>query len=326
MHSNTILEVKDLSISFKKNSKEFVIVDPISFTLEKGKTLAIVGESASGKTVLAHSFLRLLPSPPFLPPNGTILFKGENILQFSKKQLQKIRGNRIAMIFQNPLTTFNPVYTIGYQLEEVLQTHTPMSSSLAQKKILSALEEVKLRNPLLCLKQYPHQLSGGMLQRVSLAMALLCSPDILIADEPTTALDVCVQYQILSLLKNIQQKTNMAIILISHDMGVVSEIANDIIVLYAGQILEKAPAYTLFANMSHPYTQSLFASQPHLHNIKNGKLLSVIPGNIPHYSNFPKGCRFEPRCPKAFNKCKKEIPCLKEIEMDHKVRCWLYEK
>lgn len=325
MVNNIILEVKDLSISFKKNSKEFTIVDPLSFTLEKGKTLAIVGESASGKTILAHSFLRLLPSPPFLPPTGVILFKEENILQFSKKQLQKIRGNRIAMIFQNPLTTFNPVYTIGYQLEEVLQTHTPTTSSLAKEKILSALEEVNLRNPSLCLKQYPHQLSGGMLQRVSLAMALLCSPDILIADEPTTALDVCVQYQILALLKDIQQKTNMAIILISHDMGVVSEIANDIIVLYAGQILEKAPTYTLFTNMLHPYTESLFAAQPHLCNVKNKKLFSV-PGNIPHYSNFPNGCRFEPRCPKAFNKCKQETPCLKEIEIDHKVRCWLYEE
>lgn len=326
MTNDIILEVKDLSISFKKNSKEIVIVEPLSFTLEKGKTLAIVGESASGKTVLAHSFLRLLPSPPFLRPKGTILFKGEDILQLSKKQLQKIRGNRIAMIFQNPLTTFNPVYTIGYQLEEVLQTHTPMSSTLAKEKILSALEEVNLRNPLLCVKQYPHQLSGGMLQRVSLAMALLCSPDILIADEPTTALDACVQYQILSLLKDIQQKTNMTIILISHDMGVVSEIANNVIVLYAGQILEKAPAYTLFTNMTHPYTQSLFAAQPHLHNTKNGKFLSVIPGNIPHYSNFPKGCRFEPRCSKAFDKCKKETPCLKTVALDHKVRCWLYEK
>jgi ABC-type dipeptide/oligopeptide/nickel transport system ATPase component len=252
-----ILSVRNLKVLLTIDGKAHDLVCGLSFDLIKGKTLAIVGESGSGKTVTAHSLLQILPNPPFLPPRGEVLFRGKNLLTMRKNALRKIRGSKIAMIFQNPSSALNPVYTIGFQLMEVMKTHLKMEGKEAEEKILSTLKDVSLPRPNELLKEYPHQLSGGMLQRVMIAMALLTGPDILIADEPTTALDVTIQKQILELLKQIQKKRNMALLIITHDFGVVAEIADTVLVMSAGKIVESGDVNTIFDNPSHPYTKSL---------------------------------------------------------------------
>ncbi|MEG0037011.1 MAG: ABC transporter ATP-binding protein [Victivallaceae bacterium] len=322
MEDLPILEVKNLSIRITKKGKTHELIDNLSFTLKKGRTLAIIGESGSGKSVAAQAILGLLPYPPFHKPQGEILYGDQNLLTILPQALEKIRGSRITMIFQNPLTCLNPVYTIGQQMKEVVDQHLGLHIDQTNILLYEALENTGITNPALCLKQYPHQLSGGMLQRVCIAMALICRPDILIADEPTTALDASVQYQILKLLKEIQIKTGMAILIITHNMGVVAEIADDVLVLYAGQHIEEASTFVLFDHISHPYTQALFAAQP---GIGPGEL-PLIQGQIPHYTNFPTGCRFHPRCAHVTEQCRKRTPKTMDIGDKHRVKCWLYDK
>lgn len=258
-HQAPILSVRKLTQKLMVAGEARNIVHDISFDLVKGKTLAIVGESGSGKTVSVHSLLRILPEPPFLPPEGEAIYEGTNLFELSKKGLRKIRGSKIAMIFQNPATALNPVYTIGFQLNEVVETHLGMKGKEATDHIIKTLNEVHLKNPEECIKIYPHQMSGGMLQRVMIAMALLVSPDILIADEPTTALDVTIQKQILALLRELQEKKNMALLLITHDFGVVAEIGDDVLVMYKGEMVEKNDVFSIFDNPQAEYTKSLLS-------------------------------------------------------------------
>ncbi|WP_194843871.1 ABC transporter ATP-binding protein [Candidatus Clavichlamydia salmonicola] len=320
-----LLTVKNLRVSLMLSGKKYMAVNDISFDLIKGKTIALVGESGSGKSVATHAILGLLSTPPFLPPEGEVIYDNKNLLTCSDAQLRKIRGNRISMIFQNPQSTLNPVYTIEDQLSEVLETHQSMEKDESIFHILEALKQTHLPDPSRILSQYPHQLSGGMLQRVIIAMALLCKPDILIADEPTTALDVSIQHQILNLLKEIQQTHGMAILLITHDMGVVADIADDVFVMYAGEIIEQAPVLDLFDNMAHPYTKALFASRPGNTTNLARKKLQVISGSIPHITNYPTGCHFHTRCAYAMPSCQQgPIPIINQSQW-HKVKCRLYE-
>jgi oligopeptide/dipeptide ABC transporter ATP-binding protein len=292
--------------------------------LEKGKTVALVGESGCGKSMTALSILGILPDPPALKPEGEILYKGKNLIYLSEKEMQKIRGSRIAMIFQNPMSSLNPVYTIGNQLLEVVENHLGLERELAKEKIFKALSDVHLRDPKKIVNEYPHQLSGGMLQRVMIAMSLLCDPDILIADEPTTALDVTIQLQILELLKELQSKTGMALLLITHDMGVVAEIAHEVIVMYACQRVEHAKAQEIFYYPAHPYTRGLFQSRPE-RSIKEGKL-PTIPGSVPSITQLPSACRFHPRCRYALKICKeKEPPEFKLHKHQQTAKCWLFD-
>ncbi|AFS22247.1 oligopeptide/dipeptide ABC transporter, ATP-binding, C-terminal domain protein [Chlamydia psittaci WC] len=315
-----ILQVKDLSVSLHKRREHYPIVESLSFDLHKGKTLALIGESGSGKSVTAQALMQLLPSPLF-STSGEILFHGKDLLKAPRGILRSIFGTKISMIFQNPHSSLNPVFTIEQQFQELIRTHLHLPTKEGKNKIIQALTDTGFHNPELCLKLYPHQLSGGMLQRVSIAMALLTSPEILIADEPTTALDVSVQYQILQLLKGLQEKLGMALLIITHNMGVVAETADNVLVLYAGRLAECAPVKDIFHNPCHPYTQDLLASRPSLQS----ETFTTIPGQPPHYSALPSGCCYYPRCSKAFGKCKVESPEAQHVTKGHKVRCWLYE-
>ncbi|MCH9625129.1 MAG: Oligopeptide transport ATP-binding protein OppD [Chlamydiales bacterium] len=320
-----VLKVSDLTTHLFIEGKAYPVVENLSFTLKKGETLALVGESGSGKSMTALSLLRILPEPPALPPQGEVLYRGENLLTLPKARMRQIRGKHIAMIFQDPMTALNPVYTIGAQLLEVTEMHMGLSAEAGLPVILKALDDVHLSNSKNLIDNYPHQLSGGMLQRVMIAMALICSPDILIADEPTTALDVIVQAQILSLLKELQDKKGMATLLITHDMGVVAENADEVVVLYAGEQIEKASVYSLFDNPSHPYTQSLFAARPEKNTHKQ-KLIS-IQGFAPRLTQIPAGCPFHPRCQYAMELCKGgKVPPFELKQPDHTANCWLYDK
>ncbi|CRI33199.1 Oligopeptide transport ATP-binding protein OppD [Chlamydia pneumoniae] len=323
MASNPILQIEDLSITLAKQRQQYPIVQSLSFTINEGQTLAIIGESGSGKSVSAHAILRLLPCPPF-SVSGQVNFQGHNLLTASRSIQKKIIGTEISMIFQNPQASLNPVFTIEQQFREIIHTHLALTAEVAKEKMLYALEETGFHDPRLCLNLYPHQLSGGMLQRICIAMALLCSPKLLIADEPTTALDVSVQYQILQLLKTLQKKTGMSLLIITHNMGVVAETADDVLVLYAGRMVECAPAVQMFHNPSHPYTRDLLASRPSLQPQQLGSF-NPIPGQPPHYTAFPSGCRYHPRCSKILNRCSAEAPEIYPVREGHKVRCWLYD-
>ncbi len=302
------------------------IVEDISFKLYPGKTLALVGESGCGKTITALSIMRIIPTPPALPSQGQIFFKGKDLLKLSESEMRKIRGARIAMIFQDPISALNPVFTVGNQLIEVAELHLKIYGDEAIERAVKILDEVGIIAPRECLSAYPHQLSGGMKQRVMIAMALMCEPDILIADEPTTALDVTIQAQILALIKELQTRMNMAVLLITHDMDVVGEVADEVIVMYASQVMERGSSKQVFTTMSHPYTLGLFQSRPTL-NTPRGKL-KAIPGTVPHPTNYPEGCRFHPRCPFMMPKCKHgNVPDFEiHHEKSHKSKCWLYDE
>lgn len=300
MHEK-ILEVKNLTTALQVGSKTFNVVDNISFDLEKGRTLALVGESGCGKTMTALSLLQILP-PAALHPTGEALFRGENILTLPPAKLQRLRGSRIAMIFQDPTTSLNPVYTIGNQLVETINIHMDLSFDEAQERAIAAMREVGIPSPTERFDEYPHQLSGGLKQRVMIAMALVCRPDILIADEPTTALDVTIQAQVLELIRDLQEKNGMSLLLITHDMGVVAEMAHDVIVMYASQAIERGSVYDIFDKMGHPYTKGLFESRPSA-NSRRGEL-HPIKGFVPSLAHYPEGCRFHPRCPYVMKKCK----------------------
>ena len=319
------LLVKNLKVSFATPVKELVAVRGISYQLNQGETLALVGESGCGKTVSALSILRLIEEPPGRIMSGEIFFDGKDLLKMTKKELQDRRGRDIAMIFQDPMTSMNPVLTIGEQIIETILRHTPLSRKEAKVKSLKLLEQVEIHSPKEKLDQYPHQLSGGMRQRAMIAMALSCSPRILIADEPTTALDVLIQAQILDLLKKIKNETQMSILLITHDLGVVAEIAKRVMVIYAGEIVESGPVLDLFRSPLHPYTIGLMKSIPTLKPTQ-GKLskLNEISGVVPSLSQIPSGCPFHPRCPSAETRCKTEKPKLKKIANEYSVSCWLH--
>jgi oligopeptide/dipeptide ABC transporter ATP-binding protein len=318
-----VLEVRDLRISFPAGDHRRVNpVDGVSFTLDRGETLALVGESGCGKSLTSLALLQLVPAPGRIESGSSIRLGDTEVLTLRGEALRRIRGRRIGMIFQDPMTSLNPVFTVGDQIAEGILAHFKMSSAQARDRALQLLQEVGIPDPAERLKAYPHQLSGGMRQRVMIAIALAAEPEILIADEPTTALDVTVQAQILEVLDRLQTSRGMAVLLITHDLGIVAGRADRVAVMYAGQIIEATTTSRLFARPSHPYTQGLFASVPRI----SGPLqrLTPIRGSVPAPMAWPSGCRFRPRCPKAFEKSEREPPLL-PVEPDHVMRCWLAE-
>ena len=317
---DVLLEMKDLSISFYNKTGEIQAVRGISYTLHKGEVLGIVGESGSGKSVSSHGILRLTPDTGKVK-QGEILFHGKDILKMSKKELQELRGDKIAMIFQDPMTSLDPLFTVEYQLNESLKKHTDLDGNGRRLRMIHLLELVGINQPERRLKQYPYEFSGGMRQRVMIAMALSCDPELLIADEPTTALDVTIQAQIVELLKELKDKLGMAIIFITHDLGVVSEICDKIIVMYAGKIVEEGTSRQIFYQRCHPYTEGLLASVPKLDSDVNEKL-KPIKGNPPDMSCVKPGCAFAPRCSCAMQICVKEEPPQYELDDTHVVSCW----
>lgn len=322
--NGTILSIKNLVVAFQTESGLLRAVDGVSFSLRQGSTLGIVGESGCGKSVTALSIMRLLPKPIGQYLDGEILFKEIDILKLAPESLHQIRGNRISMIFQEPMTALNPVQTIGRQLAEVYELHHPeIGKTGILKASLEVLNKVGIAAPETVIKSYPHQISGGMRQRVMIAMALAIKPDILIADEPTTALDVTIQAQILSLIRDLQDETGMSVIFITHDLGVIAEICKDVVVMYAGRVAEMATALELFENPRHPYTKGLLESIPRLENVPKTRL-NVIKGMVPELDKFPKGCRFENRCPEAMDICRSTPPPVTEVGTDHFVSCYLY--
>ena len=301
-------------------------VDDVSFHLDRGEVLGIVGESGCGKSVTAQSVMRLIPEPPGRIVGGRILFDGVDIASLSMETMRGIRGNRIAMIFQEPMTSLNPVFTIGNQVSEMFIQHENLSRKAAWERSVAMLERVQIPAPERRVQAYPHQLSGGMRQRVMIAMALACNPEILIADEPTTALDVTVQAQILYLMLTLRQDYDTAIIMITHDLGVIAEIASRVVVMYAGKVVESASTEAVFEDPKHPYTRGLLKSIPKLGNrARHGRQrLSEIQGMVPGLLHMPGGCAFHPRCAHAMRVCRSTVPDLKETDDGHAVRCWLY--
>jgi len=314
-----VLDVRNLKTSFHTAYGLIPAVDGVSFHVDKGETLGVVGESGCGKSVTALSVMRLVPEPPGVIEQGEILFEGKNLLSFSEHQMRRIRGNEIAMIFQEPLTSLNPVYTIGDQIAEAIMLHQGLSQAKAIGRSIEMLRLVGIPLPERRVRAYPFELSGGMRQRVMIAMGLSCNPSVLIADEPTTALDVTIQAQILRLMRQLKQEMGMAILLITHDLGVVAEMAQRVVVMYAGKIVEEAPVAFLFRRPWHPYTAGLLASIPQL-DVER-KRLHVIKGTVPNLADMPEGCRFNPRCPYADDQCRAYEPELQERD-GRKVRCW----
>lgn len=322
--SSPKLEIQNLKVSFSTSKGKLVAVKGINFCLNPGETLALVGESGCGKTVSALSILRLLPEPPAEILSGKILFSGEDLLSLDIKALQNLRGRSISMIFQDPMTSLNPVLTVGEQIVETLLRHTTMSRQEAMKRSGDLLRQVEIFSPEEKLQYYPHQLSGGMRQRIMIAMALACSPKILIADEPTTALDVLIQAQILELLKNLKKETGMSILIITHDLGVVSEIAQRVLVMYAGEIVESGPTQSLLEKPFHPYTKGLISSIPKLGSKKeSGGRLEEIAGSVPSLDQRPSGCPFHPRCSWVMETCKTQNPQLRQLDNQRQVSCHL---
>lgn len=321
-----LLDIEELKTYFYTFDGTAAAVDNVSFFLEKGEVLGIVGESGCGKSVTALSIMRLIPDPPGKIVHGRILFDGVNLVDLPMEAMRTIRGKRIAMIFQEPMTSLNPVYTIGNQISEMFVQHENLSGRESLKRSIDMLKKVQIPAPEKRVREYPHQLSGGMRQRAMIAMALACDPEILIADEPTTALDVTVQAQILDLMRQLKQDFDTAIVMITHDLGVIAEIANRVAVMYAGKVVEEAVTLTVFRNPKHPYTQGLLRSIPKLgeRSRADRKRLEEIKGIVPSLLNLPTGCAFYPRCPHVMDICRHTMPDLPEIETGHRVRCWLY--
>ena len=295
-------------------------MDGVDFRLERGRTLGIVGESGCGKSVTALSIMGLIPQPPGRIAGGEVLLDGEDLLKQSPARLRDLRGDKLSMIFQEPMTSLNPAFPVGDQIAEALLRHRELSRSDAHEKAIGMLRKVRIPSPETRAKEYPHQLSGGMRQRVMIAMALACNPALLIADEPTTALDATIQAQILELMRALRGELGTAIILITHDLGVVAELADDVIVMYAGRVIERAPVPALFAEPQHPYTVGLLGSIPRLD--AEQERLSAIEGFVPDATAMPEGCRFHPRCPFAIDRCRQEEPALAEISRNHFASCW----
>jgi peptide/nickel transport system ATP-binding protein len=319
-----LLRVENLKTHFHTRDGIVRAVDGVSFEVNAGETLAIVGESGCGKSVTSMSILRLLPMPPARIADGRIEFDGRNLLELSEPEMRKVRGNAISMIFQEPMTSLNPVLTIGRQIAEALVLHRGMSQKEATARAIEMLRKVHIPEAERRITQYPHELSGGMRQRVMIAMALACGPRLLIADEPTTALDVTIQAQILELMRELHRETGAAIILITHDLGVVAEMAQRVVVMYAGRKVEEAPIEELFANPRHPYTRGLLGSMPHLGDSVNetGKRLVEIPGMVPSLRDPAPGCLFAPRCPNVIDRCTRDTPPLEQHGVGHWAACW----
>ncbi|NLD48698.1 MAG: ABC transporter ATP-binding protein [Clostridiaceae bacterium] len=320
---NIILKIRDLKVYFDGYKGATQVLNNISLDIRKGEALGIVGESGCGKSITALSIMRLLQSPP-ARIEGSINFCGTELLTLSSKEMQSIRGNRISMIFQDPMTSLNPVFTIGHQLSEVFMLHQNMTRENARKASIEALHMVNVAAPEKRINNYPYQLSGGMRQRVMIAMALACRPELLIADEPTTALDVTIQAQVLDLMNNLRDSTGAAIAFITHDLGVVSEMCERAVVLYCGEIVEEAMVEELFSQPKHPYTKGLLAALPKRGS--RGRKLYVIHGTVPPAGQFPKGCVFAPRCIHALDRCHLEKPPVTIFNADHKAKCFLYEE
>ncbi len=318
----TLLEVKNLETRFFTQDGIVHAVNGISYELEKGETLAIVGESGSGKSVSVLSILRLIPHPPGRITGGEVWFEGKDLLKMSDSEIRHIRGNKIAMIFQDPMTSLNPVLTIGFQVMEALQIHMGMDKQQARERTIELLQMVGIPDAEKRLKDYPHQFSGGMRQRVMIAMGLACNPQILIADEPTTALDVTIQAQIVDLVKKLQKEIGMSVIWITHDLGVVAGIADKVIVMYAGSIVEEAPVKELYGNPRHPYTLGLLKSIPRMDRPRKEKL-TPIKGLPPNLIDMPPGCPFAPRCEYRVERCLHEKPELREVGPNHRIACWI---
>ncbi len=323
--SEPLLEVKGLKTYFFTDRGIACAVDDVSFSIEPGRTLAIVGESGCGKSVTSLSVMRLIPTPPGRITAGEILFNGTDLLKVSEKRMRSIRGNQISMIFQEPMTSLNPVFRVREQISEVLKLHQKLSKAEALDKAVDLLRQVGIPSPESRVHDYPHQMSGGMRQRVMIAMALACDPRLIIADEPTTALDVTIQAQILELMDNLRDNTGAAILLITHDLGVVAETAEHVVVMYAGRVVEEADVKDLFNDPLHPYTRGLMRSIPGTSAETDRSRLEAIPGVVPSLLNLPKGCKFNDRCRHAFDRCFEEEPWLLTPKTGHSVRCWLFE-
>jgi len=318
--SDVLLEVRDLRTYFNTDRGLFRAVDGISFDVRRSRTVGLVGESGCGKSVTSLSIMGLVPSPPGRVTADALRFEGRDLLTMPADERRKLRGGKMSMIFQEPMTSLNPVRTIGHQIIEAVRAHTDLSPAAARDRAIEVLDLVRIPSPKSRIDEYPHRLSGGMRQRVMIAMALSCDPVLLIADEPTTALDVTIQAQILDLLADLQARLGMAILMITHDLGVIAEIADEVIVMYAGNIVESAPVRDLFADPQHPYTIGLLGSIPRLGEYR--ERLATIEGTVPSPANQPKGCRFSPRCPFADTRCRDEPPPLRDLGGGHDVACW----
>jgi oligopeptide/dipeptide ABC transporter ATP-binding protein len=317
--------VQGLHVSFPADGGAVArAVDGVSFTIAHGETVCLVGESGCGKSVTALSLLRLVPPPGRIEPGSAIRFDALDLLALPADELRAIRGNRMAMIFQEPMTALNPVLTVGDQIAEVVRVHTPASRQQAWERAVAMLSQVGIADPAVRAKQYPHELSGGMRQRVMIAMALVLEPQLVIADEPTTALDVTIQAQILELLREMRSRSGMALLLITHDLGVVAEMASRVVVMYAGRVVEEAPVDALFAKPAHPYTEGLLAAVPRLGEEQDR--LTTIPGTVPPPTDWPTGCRFRERCAYAYERCEKEEPALVQVASAHRARCHLVQE
>lgn len=317
-----LVEIIDLKLEFLSDSQSLRAVDGVSFTINAGETVCLVGESGCGKSVTALSIARLVPTPPAQYPGGAILLRGQDVLKMPKRQLREIRGGVVSYIFQDPSASLNPVFRVGDQIRESLKLHRPEAAT--DDEVVRLLKLVGIPAPELRMADYPHQLSGGMQQRVMIAMALASQPQLLVADEPTTALDVTIQAQIIELLRDLKRRLNMSMLLITHNLGIVGDIADRVAVMYAGQIVELANATDLLTRPLHPYTQALMNSVPELGH--EGERLQAIPGTVPTPGDFPSGCRFHPRCPKARRDCPERMPELAEVEPKRWVRCFYWDK
>ncbi|MFT4005929.1 MAG: ABC transporter ATP-binding protein [Lacrimispora sp.] len=321
--AETVLNVQHLQVKFRVSKTEtLTAIQDVTFSVKEGETLGIVGESGCGKSVTANTILRLLPEKTTVIAGGSINFEGQDLTKLSLKEMRKVRGNKISMIFQEPMTSLNPVYRIGDQMVEMYQANNSISKKEAWKKAAGMLEKVGIPSPEQRMHEFPHNLSGGMRQRVMIAMALSSEPALLIADEPTTALDVTIQAQVLELMRDLQNQMNTAVLLITHDMGVVAENADYVMVMYAGEVVEYGSARSIFKNGMHPYTMGLLESIPRLD--QDTDQLNTIDGTVPSLSQMPKGCRFSNRCSLCMDRCKEETPELRELEEGHQVRCFLY--
>ncbi len=321
-----LLRVENLSVGFETHEEQVRVVEGVSFEIHRGERVGLVGESGCGKSATALAIMRLLPIPPAFIDEGRVHFLNRDLLELPEREMRHLRGDRMAMIFQEPMTALNPLHRVGDQVAEVLLQHRRMTKREALEQAVSLLEKVQIPEAARRARDYPHQLSGGMRQRVMIAMALACHPDILIADEPTTALDVTVQAQILDLLERLTQENQAAVLLITHDMGIVAELCHRVMIMYAGQIVESGPVDELFAHPLHPYTQGLLRSLPKLPPTESKALLAALPGTVPDPRNFPTGCRFHPRCPLATTECQQEMPVLEKIGNSRSVRCWQSQK
>src|SRR5687768_16451488 len=315
-----LLDVRELRTHFASERGEVRAVDGVDLRLERGRTLGIVGESGCGKSVTALSIMGLVPQPPGRIAAGEVLFEGEDLLKLPARRMRDLRGDKLSMIFQEPMTSLNPAFPVGEQIAEALLRHKTSDKTTAEQGAVEMLRKVRIPSPERRALDHPHQLSGGMRQRVMIAMALACNPQLLIADEPTTALDVTIQAQILELMRALRAELGTAIILITHDLGVVAELADEVIVMYAGQVIERCDVRRLFAEPQHPYTIGLLGSIPRLH--LEQERLTAIEGMVPDAAAFPQGCRFHPRCPFAVEQCRREVPALREITPNHHAACW----